>query len=64
MQDALRFILGVQSVTKKSTAILCLVLFAVGALTSWLYHYHLEKNKIRKPVQFLLLFTMKMPAQT
>ena len=28
--------------TKKSTAILCLVLFAVGALTSWLYHYHLE----------------------
>ena len=34
MQDALRFILGVQSVTKKSTAILCLVLFAVGALTS------------------------------
>lgn len=30
--------------TKKSTAILCLVLFAVGALTSWLYHYHLEKQ--------------------
>ncbi|HGK4757392.1 hypothetical protein [Enterobacter cloacae] len=31
--------------TKKSTAILCLVLFAVGALTSWLYHYHLEKKQ-------------------
>jgi hypothetical protein len=31
-------------VTKKTTALLCLVLFTAGALTSWLYHFRLAEK--------------------